>query len=154
MSSPKSSANLARWIILVISAFMAIISFLGFLGWWSDPSSQKWWALFCSFVGVAGVVVFWKSNAIPNDEIEIVNDADELIKRESLEEQRRYWKKERRATWIGALVIPIGLALIWLFWSVLREYYWLFGYILLLTLWSALKRLLQTTREIHKLNYE
>ena len=130
---------------------MAIVGFLGFLGWWSDPSNQKWWALFCSFVGVAGIVLFWKSDAIPDEEVESVNDADESIRRESLEEQRRYWKQERRATLIGAFVIPVGLALVWFFWSASREYYWLLGYIFLSTLWSATKRLLRVTSELNKL---
>jgi len=150
MSSPKSSANLAHWIILIISAFMAIIGFLGFLGWWSDPSNQKWWALFCSFVGVAGVILFWNSDEISDEEIASVTDGDEEIKLKSVEEQRRYWKQELRGDIIGLLIISVVFVFLCVIWEALREYSFL-----VVTFWlTGLWRLLKVARELGNLPRE
>lgn len=150
MNKPLQS-QLVKAFFVLGSLFMAVVGILGSIGWSGDASNQKWWALFCGLIGVAGVVVFWKLDEITDEEVAAVVNADEWIKGKSIEAQRRYWKKERRDNSIGAVVILAILVVGWLFWGEAREYLFLSGYLFLTTVWCASKRLRQIARELKQL---
>ncbi len=50
-----------KWFVVlffILSSCMTLVSFLGFLGWVSDPSPNKWGALFCFVMGLGATLFF------------------------------------------------------------------------------------------------
>ena len=155
MEKQSLKQQLGFALFLLCSLFMAGAGLLGFAGWWSDPSNQKWWALLCGLIGVAGTVLVWTSkDEMLAAQAASIRSEDEEIKRQPVAQQLNYWRKERRNTLIGAACIFTLIAGVWLLWKASHDYNYLFIYVGLSSAWTALKRLIQSSREIGKLARE
>jgi hypothetical protein len=88
----RKPSTAGRWIFTLMLAwcvFMGIFGTLGFLGWWSDPSNQKWAALFCGLLGWAALFATWQSKEdclYPKPTLE-----SEKVENKTIEEQRQHW---------------------------------------------------------------
>ena len=155
MNQSKASTKhqIAFWFYFLGSLLMACFSWLGFFGWSSDPSNQKWWALGCAVFFSVGSVLAWTSKheiTAPSDAT--VWDADQAIAKETVQAQRRYWKQEISNSLVGIAVVFAICLLLLSVWVALRDYFWLVVYLLISCLWSGCRRILEATRQLAQLN--